>query len=268
MEHLIADSGIHFISREIEFNPSEPLILNNGRTLKYTFYDGIDFLEGTRIFDLMYYHNEEGKYIPLGELQTADRAIVRRPNGREELDESGLPVMTPGYPTTLFTTYNDDDEDLISINSLQSFRVKDPADSRTQVAAFDLLLDKWLPMPMFYKEVDGITSNLPLGWCRMKMTKIGEGDKKGVCKYRLVWAFDTQLGEDELSILRPYINREESDSVEFCLCNKADLFMDFLSSSEDFHAFSVYIATLLGIDITQDESRRYKAFYIYFCNFI
>ena len=64
MEHLIADSGIHFISREIEFNPSEPLILNNGRTLKYTFYDGIDFLEGTRIFDLMYYHNEEGKYIP------------------------------------------------------------------------------------------------------------------------------------------------------------------------------------------------------------
>ena len=268
MEHLIADSGIHFISREIEFNPSEPLILNNGRTLKYTFYDGIDFLEGTRIFDLMYYHNEEGKYIPLGELQTADRAIVRRPNGREELDESGLPVMTPGYPTTLFTTYNDDDEDLISINSLQSFRVKDPADSRTQVAAFDLLLDKWLPMPMFYKEVDGITSNLPLGWCRMKMTKIGEGDKKGVCKYRLVWAFDTQLGEDELSILRPYINREESDSVEFCLCNKADLFMDFLSSSEDFHAFSVYIATLLGIDTTQDESRRYKAFYIYFCNFI
>ena len=227
MEHLIADSGIHFISREIEFNPSEPLILNNGRTLKYTFYDGIDFLEGTRIFDLMYYHNEEGKYIPLGELQTADRAIVRRPNGREELDESGLPVMTPGYPTTLFTTYNDDDEDLISINSLQSFRVKDPADSRTQVAAFDLLLDKWLPMPMFYKEVDGITSNLPLGWCRMKMTKIGEGDKKGVCKYRLVWAFDTQLGEDELSILRPYINREESDSVEFCLCNKADLYMTF-----------------------------------------
>lgn len=268
MEHLIADSGIHFITREIEFNPSEPLILSNGRTLKYTFFDGVDFLEGTRLFELMYYHNEEGKYIPLSELQHADRAIVRRPNGREELDESGMPLLSPGYSTSLFTTYSDDDEDIISINSLQSFRVKDPKDSRLQVPAFELLLDKWLPMPMCYKEVDGITSNVPMGWCRMKMMKIGEGEKKGVCRYRLVWAFDTQSGEDELSIFRPYINREENESVEFGLCNKADLYMDFLSTTDDFHAFSDYIASLLGIDISQDPSRRFKAFYIYFCNFI
>ena len=30
MDHLIADSGIHFITREMEFNPSEPLVLCNG----------------------------------------------------------------------------------------------------------------------------------------------------------------------------------------------------------------------------------------------
>ena len=29
MEHLIANSGIHFITKEIEFNPSEPLLLDN-----------------------------------------------------------------------------------------------------------------------------------------------------------------------------------------------------------------------------------------------
>lgn len=37
MYHLIADSGIHFITHEIEFNPSEPLLLNNGKTLKNSF---------------------------------------------------------------------------------------------------------------------------------------------------------------------------------------------------------------------------------------
>lgn len=35
MEHLIADSGIQFITKEIEFNPSEPLLLQRGGTLKY-----------------------------------------------------------------------------------------------------------------------------------------------------------------------------------------------------------------------------------------
>lgn len=33
MEHLIADSGIQFITKEIEFNPSEPLFLRRGGTL-------------------------------------------------------------------------------------------------------------------------------------------------------------------------------------------------------------------------------------------
>lgn len=46
MDHLIADSGIHFITREMEFNPSEPLVLDNGGTLKYSFVEAIDFLEG------------------------------------------------------------------------------------------------------------------------------------------------------------------------------------------------------------------------------
>ena len=36
MEHLIADSGIQFITKEIEFNPSEPLLLQRGGTLKYS----------------------------------------------------------------------------------------------------------------------------------------------------------------------------------------------------------------------------------------
>lgn len=268
MNHLIADSGIHFITNEIEFNPSEPLLLNSGKTLKYSFVETVDFLEGFRIFNLLYYNGEVNKYIPLDELQASDDAVMRRNNGREELDESGMIQMEPEVSTTLFTTYNDNDPDIYSINSLQSFRVTDPDDGHSKVSAFELLLDKWLPMPMFRKEVDGITSNAPLAWCRMKMQRIGEGHKKGCDRYRLVWAFDTQMGEDEWSVLRPFVSEDDNGSCEYGMCNKVDLLLDFMSSEEDFHAFSDYIASLLGINLEKEESRKYKAFYIYFLNFI
>ena len=266
MEHLIANSGIHFIIKEIEINPSEPLRLSNGKILKYSFCETEDFISGTKVFDLLYYNNDESKYIPIDELLTAEDGVLRRPNGREELDEAGMPIMLPGCKTTLFTTYNDDDDDVFSINSLHQFRLKAPENGLIQTPAFELLQNKWLPMPMFLKEVDGVTSGFPLGWCRMKMVKTGEGTKKGFERYRLVWAFDTQTATDPLSMLKPYIDNEQAD---FCLCNKADLLKDFMSSGEDFHAFSDYIAALLGINLTRDDiSYMFKAFYIYFLNFI
>ncbi len=266
MEHLIADSGIHFITKEIEFNPSEPLILASGKTLKYSFCETVDFLDGTTEFHILYYDANGNRYVPVDELQTAEDALLRRPNGREELDETGMVMMNPQCNTALFSAYGDDE--VYSINSLQSFRVKNLEDGHSQVPAFDLLLDKWLPMPMFRKEIDGITSNYPLGWCRMKIQHIGEGDKKGVERYRLIWAFDTQTSSDELSTLRPYIAEDEGSSAEYCMCNKADLLMNFLSSDEEFHAFSDYVASILGIDLSVETSRKYKAFYIYFLNFI
>lgn len=268
MEHLIADSGIHFITNEIEFNPSEPLLLSGGKTLKYSFCETIDFLEGYRIFNILYYDQDSGKYIPIDEMQNTDDCVIRRPNGREELDVTGMVQKNPLCSTTLLTTYDEGNEDVFGINSMLSFRVKDPQNPHAQISAFELLLDKWLPMPMFRKEIDGVTSNYPMGWCRMKMQRIGQGSKKGIERFRLIWAFDTQMAEDELSVLRPYITEDENGSAEYGMCNKVDLLLSFLSSDEDFHAFSDYIASLLGINIEKEESRKYKAFYIYFLNFI
>lgn len=268
MEHLIADSGIHFIKREVEFNPSEPFIMNNGRALKYSFCETIDFLEGYKVFNLLYYNSKAGHYIPIDELLNVESSILRKSNGREELDPSGMVIMDDCCSTALFTAYEEDSEEVYHINSLQSFRVPDPNNAFTQVPAFNLILDKWLPMPMFKKEVDGVSNNYPLAWCRMKMMKIGEGAKKGTQKFLIVWAFDTQMADDELSNLRPYISDFDGDSAEFSLCNKVDLLLDFMSSKEEFHAFSEYIASLLGIDLTRNDSNKYKAFYIYFINLI
>ena len=126
MDHLIADSGIHFITKEIEFNPSEPLLLSGGKTLKYSFCETIDFLEGYRVFNILYYDQDSRKFIPVDELQKADDCVIRRPNGREELDVTGMVQKKPLCSTTLLTTYDEDNEDVFSINSMQSFRVRDP----------------------------------------------------------------------------------------------------------------------------------------------
>lgn len=268
MEHLIANSGIQFIIREIEFNPSEPLLLSSGSVLKYSFIETVDFLEGFKIFNLLYYNKSVNRYIPIDELATDEKAILRHPNGREVLDETGIVIMNEEINVNLFTNYEEDEEGLYSINSLGSYRVDNPTTPHAKTSAFELLLDKWLPMPMFRKEIDGVTSNIPLAWCRMKMIKIGDGLKNGSERYRIIWAFDTQTGEDEWSLLRPFVAEEDNGACEFGLCNRTDLLLEFMSCNEEFHAFSDYVASLLGIDLEKEESRKYKAYYIYFINFI
>lgn len=265
MEHLIADTGIHFITREIEFNPSEPLILQNGKPLKYAFCEATDFLSEEKIFDLLCYHQADSKYIPVNELLTSDRDVLERTTtGREIVDAAGLVTIKDEAQSALFSTYQDGDKDIYTINLLLSLRVPDPDNAHTKVPAFNLLLDKWLPMPMFRREVDGMTTDVPMGWCRMKLTPIGPGSKQGHNRYRLVWAFDTATTDDFLSTLRPYM---ENETETYGLCNVANVLLGFLASSDEFHAFSDYIKALLSIP-ADDVSCRYKAFYIYFLNFI
>lgn len=267
MEHLIANSGIHFITSEVEFNPNQPLVLSSGKILKYSFLETIDFLEGYKVFNMLCYSNSTNTLIPIDELQNADDAVLRRSNGREQLDESGMIMMNPGLNTTLFSSFAPGHPDTFDISSLMSFRVTNPEDGHSKIPAFELLLDKWLPMPMFRKEIDGVTSNAPMGWCRMKMQRINTY-KNGNERFRLIWAFDTELGEDIFSLLRPYISEEDNGVCEYAMCNKVDLLFDFMSSNDEFHAFSDYIASLLGIDSQKDDSSKYKAYYIYFLNFI
>lgn len=271
MEHLIANSGIQFITREIEFNPNEPLVLKNGKILRYSFCEYDDFESSSKQFSILTYSEKDGKFIPVDQLLSdlADYdAVLRRPTGREELDVTGLVKINPEYNTNILSLYDASSPEIFSMSSLLSFRVLDPKGSMVKVPAFDLLMDKWLPMPMFYKDIDGVTGSSPYAWCRMKMQLLGEGSKKGANRYRLIWAFDTQTGADELDIFKPYISDESDGSAEYCLCNKVDLLAEFMSSDSIFHSFSDYLMSVLGMNPLKDTSSQYKGFYIYFINYI
>lgn len=283
MEHLIVNSGIQFISTEKEFNPSEQLTFSNGRTLKYSFCETADFLSGELMFDLLYYHSQEAIYIPLGELRGSEK-LELRPNGHEELDESGLQKMKKDESTTTFSAYKDGDAEIFNINSLAGYRVKSRFDGSVQ-PAFELLLGKWLPMPMFEKDIDGTTTNDPFTWCRVKIERIGKGSKKDTDRYRFLWAFDTMLGDNDplaehnnmitfgedadaiTHYKRPYFYDDEGETKEYCISNRADQLLDFMSTSQYFSAFSDYVSSLLG-QLDRNESHKYIGYYIYLVNFI
>lgn len=278
MRHLIANSGIQFLTQEVTFNPAKPLTLSNGKPLRYSFYDETDQIDGTRQFGLLTYNDADGKYVPVSELASSDEAVLYTPDGREELDASGVVRMNPEVSTDDFTSYEAGDEGMITVNNLVTYRVPNPDGSHGTVMAFGILLDKWLPMPMYRLEEDGITDSQPMGWCRMKMQivdpevdkktgKIMETNFSKEKSYRIVWAFDTQLDDEGLTGLRPTIYEGE-ESADFSLCNKVDQMIDFMSSGEDFHAFAEYIASILCVDFGSEENKMYKCYYIYFVNFI
>ena len=283
MEHLIVNSGIQFIATEKEFNPAEQLSLSNGRTLKYSFCESADFLTGDLLFDILYHHSQDGVYIPMEEIRQSQKMEIR-PNGREDLDEAGLMKLKKDEPTTTFSTYTDGSPEIFNINSLAGYRIKSRKDNSIHTA-FEMLLGKWLPMPMFERDIDGMTSKDPLTWCRVKIEDMGPGSKKDVNRYRFLWAFDTTLGDnDPLSsqsniimfgddanaithYKRPFFYDDEGDSKEFCLSNCADQLIDFMSTSVYFSAFADYISSLLGQN-DRNESHKYIGYYIYLVNFI
>ncbi|MDE5811574.1 MAG: virulence factor SrfB [Muribaculaceae bacterium] len=270
MEHLIADSGLQFITTEAEFNPSEPLRLPSGKMLRYSFFETEDPFTGRILFDLLYNHVDENVWIPVKELRDAGKISVHG-GGIEDVDESGVPRMGEEVSSMLFTTYTDNDDSIVNINSFESYRVGLPDNPAEKVPALELLLDKWLPMPMFETDNAGHTLGLPYGWCRVKIRRLGPGSAKGSFRYHFTWAFDTTTSADPLSVYSPtFANQSGVDKKEFALCNRPDALFGFLSVAPDCNQISQYIATLLGINPDQIAHHRYKylAYYIYLISFI
>ena len=282
MEHLIANSGLQFIIQDVEFNPTSQFLLSNGKPLRYSFLDKVvvDPIFGSQdsFFDFVCPDGQGQHYIQLEELINVEDSLERLPSGRLYLDESGLPRLVDGIDLKFYTTIPVNSGDVYSINNLESLKVNVSKYSMEKVCAFSMLLDKWLPMPMFTQEIDGANSFYPTGWCRLKISLLSS-DKAGNSKYRFVWAVDTNLAEDDLSTERPVFYDTDSDSKIYSLCNRADLLFKFLfreESNEEGELKRVcsnvaeYVAQLLGVDMSTPKPQQFKfiAYYIYLLNII
>jgi hypothetical protein len=288
MEHLIANSGIHFICKEIEFNPSQPLAMPDGaHILTINMYEHIDPFSMQREFDYLV-QSPDGNYIPLHGLINNQIAqpIKLNPNGTYVLDYAGLPVIKAGISTTLLETITEDADTIIhNIPTLESYRVLKDLSSNERVPAFELILDKWIPIPLYEYVEKAEINNYPTGWCRVKIKQIAKGRMN---KYRLIYAIDTTT-TDSLSSLQPYFYQNaqgEYDEAfkDFKICDDADKLQSFFFiTSNDLNGQSIstpssesnYFAQLLNIQKTATDDNetsggqfKYLAYYSYLIMFL
>ncbi|MDD6732730.1 MAG: virulence factor SrfB [Bacteroidales bacterium] len=267
--HLIADSGLQFYSTIVEFNPQEPLLMESGKALKYAMCIQKDILtQEISGFDVATYNPQTDAWYPVGQVTdtTFAQSCQLQPDGTLFYDETGVPKLLPTAPMGLFSAYSNDSQDLIRINSLTSYRC---VVDNQRVPAFDVLLGKWLPMPMFRLNENGVSQGAPFAWCRVKIEDIGDGSRQGARQYRLTWAFDTRTGDDLLAIpqLLPLFYDGETE-IRYSLCNVAQQILAFLSvDAEGFNSFSGYVSSLFGLgDRLADFT--YITYYIYLVNFL
>ncbi len=266
---MIANTGLHFKTTHFEINPNEPLSLNSGKTLKYTFVETVDFLNGGRVhFDVC--TPLEGSYIPVNHLKSTNQ-VELCPNGIVKLNDMGVPCANTSVVLAVTKHYEASDSCLMNINSLSSFRIKKDG---TNIPAFDYFIGKWMPMPMFEVEVTGETAGYPTGWCRVRIDKDGEPLKSGLQRFRCTWAFDTKLANDaNEGLLRPSFLMGSGNSKTYSLCNRVDLLLgEFLNLPDGQNDAPIgdYIASLLDIDLSQTVQHKYKfiGYYVYFINLL
>ena len=266
---LIANSGLHFKTVQIELNPEEPLVLNGGKTLKYTFLQSIDFLNDCRIrVDVC--SQREGCYVPVNYMKT-NNLFEEAPNGTVMLDDSGVPQLKKDTVLAVTENYPAGAPELMSVNSLSALRIKQDHDVKT---GFEMLLGKWLPMPMYEVEVSGQSTGYPNGWCRVRIDAVGERQKNGMQQFRCCWAFDTRLADNaDEGLLRPAFLDGSTESKTYALCNRADLLLGgFLNIPDGQNEAPVgdYLVSLLGIDLNTDDPHKYKflAYYVYLINYL
>lgn len=275
---LIANSGIHFKTFEIDINPDQPLELQGGKSLKYTFLETISFINMGRV-TLDVCTSESGMYSTISYLD-ANGWLEREPNGLIALDECGVPKIKKGTAMNVIQSYEKNDSRLMNINSLAALRfnvAKTDADGMRTMdskTGFELLLGKWLPMPMYeYDEYD-ISTKYPNGWCRVRIDEIGVGRDGQSKRYRLTWAFDTQLAQNpEEGKLRPAFLEGSNEKKTYKICNRPDLLLGgFLNIPDGNNEAPIgdYLAAIWNINLALNPPQKYKflGYYIYLINYI
>lgn len=133
----------------------------------------------------------------------------------------------------------------------------------------DTIENKWLPMPMFEKDINGKTVFGPTGWCRMKLVPVSV--IKNVRRYHLVWAFDTATVKDEISNIRPFYYEGEGEK-HYAITDDISLMFNFFSPKPyDCEWVDDYVATLIhgskeNTELTTEDGEtthfRYIAYFI------
>ena len=274
--HLIANSGIQFICNELQFNPSEAPLVENEKSFAYYFLlkQYSDPVTDTQEISYDFLCKCGQEYVPLNDLVHDDMGLPPveiLPSGRIRYFESGLPSVLPGSNLNLYSTLRDGDPALLKISSLDAMYTSAALSSSDTVPVYEKFIDKWIPVPMFEVDEDGVSSSKPKSWCRIKLQSLEKSKK--IETYRAIWAFDTDLG-DVLDDQRPVFELGGNSTQKFSICNNALNLITFLYSSNfeeaQFTPEAEYILGLLDIAPEDPilEKLKYLSYYLYFLTYL
>lgn len=225
---LIADTGIQFISNEVEFNPSEPVQIGDTPMPTLYFAEYPSGEPNVNCFELACScHNENYLVSELREQGCVKQSMNSLGDEKDMLDLAGQPVIDRGKinSNTLFSVPKNQCYGEYNIEG--SFQLLD--NDGNSFSPFSRIFGKWIPVPMFLKQNDETFDCSPTEWCRLRIDEISKGKK--VNRYRLTWAFDTAKNTDDYDKILPEFP-ENTRYLQYGVCNRISQFISFLDQND------------------------------------
>ena len=224
---LIANSGLQFLKTEIDFNPTESVVVNDAPiTLFFAEYPSGE--PNVNCFEMAYKYKTSNLLLSeLRQLQCIKQKMDVFGDESDELDFAGQPVVD-NTKINLNNIWSLNSNQCYSeFNAEGSFQLFD--ETGAVQTPWEKILGKWLPVPMFYIDESGDSRSFyPTSWCRVRIDEVSKGKKTN--HYRLTWAFDTTLAEDDYDQSLP-IFPSNTRSLEFGICNRISQYVSFLNEN-------------------------------------
>lgn len=138
--------------------------------------------------------------------------------------------------------------------------------------AFSYFVNKWLPIPYFFKRTEKRFKFSPMNWARVKFVPT-----KNDAEYDIILAFDTRAGYESTEYNEyPVFPDQYCTVMNFDLCDNEFYLMDFCSPKEKWSYIDEYIFKLVHPTLTNvsqikgSDVRRmsYIASYIFLINYL
>ena len=220
---LIANSGIHITTLDIEINTREKFSL--------WFHEWYDTTDGVWVLDLAQEVNTETNQYFYKKKDLFENGYLKNATGNGDIDVSDL---------------NDDgikplriDEEMCAGVDGEIFKMNF-TDRNNTLSAFE---NKWLPIPYFLKRGETRFNFGPLNWSRFKLVPVKSQDE-GVKTYKVLLAFDTRSSNTNSEYNECPVFSDFNNEKRFEVCKNEYLLMDFCSPKQKTEYINKYLFML------------------------
>lgn len=224
---LIANSGLQFITTEVDFNPSESVVVNDTPVTLY-FAEYPSGQPNINRFEIAY--KFQGSNVGMSELR-ALHCIKQQMDVFGECVDALDPAGQPIVDRTKINLNNmweiPSNQCYSEYNAEGSFQLYD-GNGNAQTP-LQKVLGKWLPVPMFYLDDNKASRNCyPTSWCRVRIDEVSK--EKNSSHFRLTWAFDTTLSDNQYDQSLPYFP-SNTPYLDMGICNRIAQYVSFLDEN-------------------------------------